>query len=138
MNPPDERTAEGRASADVERLLTYASVRSGGLVGVPAGRPSATHALWLCACSSDDDETPVWLIYESAEGSIGWCRVPDGTEVLDLVDAELYAGGHDHPGNVLAWLHGTLSLAAWEGGSVSGDRAVLDHLAKRVRHFEPY
>jgi len=131
-----QRPSEDPAVADVERLLTAAATRSGGATDVPDGRPAVATAMWVCACETELD-APTWLIYDTADGKVGWCRVPNGISPLDLVAAELCAGGHDAPESVHAWLQGEWALGSGECGGIDGDRAALDRLASRIRSFQP-
>jgi hypothetical protein len=60
--------------------------------------------------------------------------VPDKIEPLDLVDAQLTAGGHADPVQVLLWLEGKASTPWGHGGSGSGKAAVLEQLLIEIRH----
>lgn len=95
-------------------------------------RPIASHALWICACVTVDD-APTWLIYDTDDG-VSWCRVADGIEPLDLVDARLTAGGHADPAQVLLWLEGKAPSPWADGGSGWGEAAVLGQLLVKMRH----
>lgn len=86
--------------ADVEAILEAVASRSTNTTQLRKRRPAAAHALWLCACETLDD-APVWLIYDSDDEGLGWCRVPDGAEVAGLVDSRRIAGAHTSPDEVL-------------------------------------
>ncbi|HZZ97738.1 MAG TPA: hypothetical protein VFE19_12005 [Jatrophihabitantaceae bacterium] len=91
----------------------------------------APHALWICACVSAD-EAPTWLIYDDLNGEIAWFRVPEQTEPLHLVDAQLAAGGHADPAEVLRWLEGE-ATDPWAGGGAGwGDLAATDALWRKI------
>jgi hypothetical protein len=90
--------------ARVEAILAAASTSSGASPRT-GSRPTAEHALSICACVTSDD-APTWLIYDTDGPGIAWCRVPEGAEPLGLVDARLTAGGHADPAEILRWLEG--------------------------------
>ena len=89
------------------------------------------HAVWICACVTLED-APTWLIYEDRDGGLAWGRIPDGAEASDVVNAEFSAGGHAHPGDVLAWLQGK-AADPWALGDGWGDDGVLAELGRKVR-----
>lgn len=122
---------EDRAVALVERILETGR-RTTPSAGRPMGHVTAAHALWICACITIG-EAPTWLIYETAEEGIAWCRVPDGFSEHDLVDAEVSAGGHADPKDVLRWLQGRWPEPWGNTGSGSGAASVLDQLARKIR-----
>lgn len=97
---------EDPAVAAVEEILDAATA-SGRHRQAPQceGRLEVQHAVWLCACETMDD-SPVWLIYDTADGGIGWQRLPDGSEPAAVVHAEHLSGGHPSPDGVLEWLRG--------------------------------
>ena len=119
------------AVALVERIL-----ETGRRTRPPAGRPieqvTAAHALWICACITIG-EAPTWLIWETAEEGIAWCRVPDGVSEHDLVVAEVSACGHADPKDVLRWLQDRSPDPWGSTGSGSGAAGVLDRLARKIR-----
>ena len=78
------------------------------------------------------DDAPTWLIYDRDEDGVAWCRVPDGIEPLDLVDAPLSAGGHADPSDVLLWLKGD-APDPWASGDGVGDAAVIRELGRQLR-----
>lgn len=86
--------------------------------------------MWLCACVTLDD-APTWLIYDTAEDGLVWCRVPDAIDPLDLVSAQRIAGCHTDPGWVLLWLEGKASDPC--GGDNCGDLVVLEELSRKIR-----
>lgn len=114
----------------VEEIFEAASARSATPAPAPEGRPTARHALWICACVTGDD-APMWLIYDTDEDGVAWCRVPDAVEPRDLVDAALIAGGHADPSSVLLWLLGQ-APEPWAGGESDGDREAIDALGRKV------
>ena len=77
------------------------------------------------------EDRPTWLIYDTNEGEIVWCRVPDAIEPPNLVDARLSAGGHADPGEVLPWLQGSAS-EPWSGGG-GGDEALAREVGRKTR-----
>src|SRR4051794_36290813 len=101
--PARDRTpqsAEDPSVATVEHVLDAVASRVQPPLRPPVGRTAAQHALAICACVSADD-APTWLIYDDPEGDLAWCRVPDGTGPLDLVDVQLSAAGHADPAEVV-------------------------------------
>jgi hypothetical protein len=117
--------------ASVEEILKAASLRRPSRARAPGDRPLAPHALWICACVTTDD-APTWLIYDTDEDGLAWCRVPDAVEPLDVVDSRLNAGGHADPREVLLWLQGR-ALEPWAGGDGGGDAAVIEELGRKIR-----
>lgn len=114
--------------AEVERILAAAaSTYTPSRLADPL---VVEHALWLCACVSEADDCPTWLIHDTVSGGLAWCRVPDGLHIGDLVDARLVAGAHVHPGEVLWWLQGQADVP-WSHGD--GDQAVLSELGRTLR-----
>lgn len=110
---PPEDPAVGPVEEIFGRSATYR-------VPPQSSRPVATkQALWICACVTMDD-APVWLIYEDGDQALVWCRVPDGSDIPDVVDAELIAGGHTDPAGVLEWLEGK-ATHPWTGGGSGWD-----------------
>ena len=118
--------------ANVEEILEAASSRYPSPARAPDGRPLASHALWICACVTMDD-APTWLIYDTDEDGVAWCRVPDAVEPLDLVDARLSAGGHADPSEVLLWLQGRAPEPWAAGGDGGGHAAVIEELGRKIR-----
>lgn len=99
-------------------------------------RVSVGRALSLCACVAWED-APTWLIAETSDGTIGWCRVPARVAAIDLVDAERFGAGHAEPSAVLAWLEGT-SPDPWTVlGDGPDDPDVVDTLTRLIRHEPP-
>lgn len=93
--------------------------------------PVVEHALWICPCMSDAS-TPVWLIYEETEGTLKWCRIPEGSDVSDVVEARFIAGGHADPGSVLAWLRGD-AQDPWAGGGEGwGDDIAAREIGRKL------
>jgi hypothetical protein len=123
-------SAEDPSVAKVEQLLAAAAPATSGQV--PGGRPLVGNALWICACVSFDD-APTWLVYEQADGELSWCRVPDGCEPLDLLEASASAGGHADPESVLAWLEGREADPWGGGGSGWDDGSVLEELGQSIQ-----
>ena len=113
--------------AGVEAILEAVAPRMARPTQFGKRRPGAAYALWLCACETLDD-APVWLIYESEEEGLVWCRVPDGAEISDLVDSRRIAGAHTDPAEVLQWLEGELAAPGdW------GDAVVIETLGRKIR-----
>ncbi|QMW66574.1 hypothetical protein H4N58_00860 [Mumia sp. ZJ1417] len=77
--------SEDQSVALVERILEEAAFRSGVEQPPPGERVTATHAIWLCACETMDD-SPVWLIYATGDGGIGWRRLGE-SDLSAVVDA---------------------------------------------------
>ena len=123
---------EDRAVAPVEALLGRSAIfREVTQPGLRNGPVPTAHALWVCACVTMD-EAPTWLVYEDKDSGTVWCRVPDGADIDDVVDAELIAGDHADPGDVLDWLEGK-APDPWAGGG-EGDRAqVLERFNRALR-----
>lgn len=45
------------------------------------------------------DDAPVWLIPDTSDGKIGWCRMPDGPCSPQYVDeVDVRSGGDPPPG----------------------------------------
>lgn len=118
--------------APVEAILSRAAARSPA-PELPTDGPRlpVVHALWICACVTMDD-APTWLVYVTADGGLGWSRMPDGEEPLDLVEARWETGGHCAPAQVLEWLR-TGEPDGLLQGHGAADRVVVDAIADRVR-----
>lgn len=115
----------------VEEILAAAAAAAGE-VPTEDGRAVADRAVWLCACVADNGpEAPTWVIYDVANGGLGWRLVPDRLDVSDLVAAPVMDGDHVSPEEVLDWLRGAdsgpWSRHAGAAGTVMGD------LARRIR-----
>src|SRR4051812_7935330 len=108
--PPPEDPSVG----PVEQILEAAASRSMEEPRRRDGRIVASHAIWLCACETMDD-SPVWLIYAVGDDGIGWQRIPDDTEEVDVVEAEHLTGCHTAPGDALEWLRGERPYPWWSG-----------------------
>ena len=125
---PPEDPAVGPVEALFNRAANYREFTQ----SMPSNESLATTvALWICACVSMDD-APTWLVYEDGERGMAWCRVPDGVEVSDVVNADVVAGGHADPGEVLAWLEGEAS-DPWAGGGDGSRGRVLDRFYRALR-----
>lgn len=84
----------------------------------------------------------MWLIYDTDDGEVAWCRVAGALErglqgyrgkAPDLVEARLIAGGHAAPTEVLRWLEGA-APGPWGGGGYgSGDESVVHELGSKIR-----
>ncbi|MBO0883394.1 MAG: hypothetical protein J2P17_24280 [Mycobacterium sp.] len=132
---PRPPAREDPAVVLVEQILAAAAAAAGSVDILRKGRLAVTQALWICACLTIDD-SPRWLIYETPNGDLGWNRIPDGADPLDLVETRLIPGGHADPAEVLRWLQGIAS-DPWSGGGYGdGDAGVLDELRTKVR--QPY
>lgn len=118
----------------VEHILSVAAARSPGQVPMRDRKAIVDRAVWLCACVTFED-APTWLIYDTSDGKVGWCRVPDGSDVADLVDAPLILGDHVGPVQVLSWLHDTDEWS-WPGEGAA-DRAVIQELGRKIRALQP-
>lgn len=122
------RGPEDPSVAPVEAILDRVAVRM--CPGGPGPRPVAEHALWICPCVTVDD-APIWLIFDSPDGTLHWCRLPDGSKVDDVLDAQHLAGAHVEPEGVLAWLRGAQSHP-WIAGNGLGDEIAARALGGRV------
>lgn len=122
------RDAEDPSVAPAEAILDRVATRA--TVGPGVARPVAERALSICACVSMDD-TPTWIIYDEPGGTLRWCRVPDGSEVSEIVDARFEAGGHADPRSVLAWLRGE-EPDPWSGGDGWGEDSVVQELGRKL------
>lgn len=125
-----EQSGEDPSVAGVEAILRAAAPAV--QPGPRSARSQALHALWICACVTIDD-APTWLIYDTEDG-VSWCRVADGIEPLDLIDARLTAGGHAEPSRALFWLEGKAADPWGDLGSGWGEAAVLEQLLTKIRH----
>jgi hypothetical protein len=118
--------------AAIEQMLTAAAERSPATVSTRSGKVVADRAVWFCACSTDAGmDAPTWLIYETADGNLGWRRIPLGLDVPDLVEAAEMAGDHVEPEAVLGWLEGA-DERVWPGDDEAG-RAIIADLGRRIR-----
>ena len=90
-----------------------------------------THAVWLCACETLHDSL-IWLVYAVGSNGIGWQRIPDGTDVSDIVDAEHLTGDHPAPEGVLEWLRGEWPDARRGHGPFPEDTFIYEELQRRV------
>ena len=125
-------TPEDPAVADVEQMFEAAAAMLSVAGGRSPARPTATHALWICACVTAD-QAPRWLICDTDKDGIAWRRVPARVEPLELVDARQSAGGHADPKEVLRWLEGNAPDPWANGGSGVGDAAVIEELGRKLR-----
>lgn len=123
---------EDPAVAVVEEILA-AAAGSAGDVPTPDAKLVVEHAVWLCACVTDKD-APAWLIYDTSDGRLGWCRVPDGVEPSAMVETPLVVGDHVDPVQVLDWLKGT--TADPRSDHDSPERAVFAGLARKIRDLQ--
>ena len=110
-----------------DRAATFREVSSNS---PEHARVPAHHALWICACLGHGD-APTWLLHTGADGGLVWCRVPDHTDVLDLVGARQLVGGHSEPGLVLMWLEGDLP-DPFLGDLQQGDLGLLDLIGRAL------
>ncbi|XBB69004.1 hypothetical protein ABFU82_06740 [Nocardioides sp. WV_118_6] len=118
--------------APVEAILSRAAARSPAPeLPTDGHRLPVEHALWICACVTTDD-APTWLVYVTADGGLGWSRVPDGDEPLDLVEARWETGGHCAPAQVLDWLRTGVPDGLLQGHGTA-ERVVVDAIAAHVR-----
>jgi hypothetical protein len=100
-----EHWVEDPSVAVIERILTEAAARSEE-VPKRGGKIIADRAVWFCACATLETYDPTWLIYDTDDGTFGWMRVPDGTNVGGLIRASAMTGDHVDPQQVLDWLQG--------------------------------
>ena len=122
---PPEDAAVGPVEELFNRAATHREFRQ-------SNEPLATtHALWICACVTLDD-APTWLVYEDGDQGMVWCRVPDGMDIPDVVSADVFAGGHADPGEVLVWLEGEASHP-WAGGGHGSRGRNLDRFYRALR-----
>lgn len=122
---------EDPSVARVEAIFELVTGSSSAASTAVGAAPIVPNALWICACVAFDD-APTWLIHDG-DDRVSWCRVPDGVEPLDLVEAQTSAGGHADPTEVLHWLEGK-ALAPWgSGGDGSGNAAAVEELGRRIR-----
>lgn len=117
----------------VEQILSVAVARSAGHVLMRDGRVVVDRAVWFCACVTFED-APVWLIYDTSGGKVDWCRVSDGDNVADLVDAPLITGSHVDPVEVLHWLQNP--DAGPVPGDGSADGAVVQEIGRKIRDLQ--
>lgn len=117
----------------VESILAVATAKSVGDVPMRGGRGVVDHAVWFCACSGLED-APTWLIYETSGGIIGWRRVPDGSEIADLVEASVTTGDHVDPAEVLDWLQDKTAVSV--PGAGPANRAVIREMGRRIRDLQ--
>lgn len=117
----------------VEQILSVAAARSAGHVPMRDGRAVVDRAVWFCACVTFKD-APAWLIYDTSDGKFGWCRVPDGSEIADLVVSPLITGDHVDPSEVLHWLQD--QDAASIPGVGPADNAVIHEMGRKIRELQ--
>lgn len=121
--------------AAVEQILTTAAARSTPPVPRLNDRFSADRAVWVCACVTDfGADAPTWLIVDTDDGGIAWCRVPDGLAVSTFVSAPLVTGDHLHPEQVLHWLEGREDRY-WPGARTA-DSEVVERLGRKIRSLQ--
>ena len=119
----------------VEQILSVAAARSAGQVPMRDGRAVVDRAVWFCACATDSElDAPTWLIYDTSDGKVGWCRVPDDAEIADLVEAPLILGDHVDPAQVLHWLQDK-DADSWPGEGAA-DLAVIEDLGRKIRELQ--
>lgn len=119
--------------APVEAILWAATRPYDAIPLAPADLPHADHALWICACVSEED-APTWLVHDAPADHIAWCRIPSGADVPSLVEARLVAGGHTDATSMLRWLRGEQSQPP---GDVDGDEAVFNELRLLIQRPRP-
>lgn len=117
----------------VEQILPEATAHSAGPVPMSGGRATVDRAVWLCACMTDSEViAPTWLIYDTDDGRLGWCRAPDGVDISGLVSAPVVSGDHVTPEEVLDWLqHGSRSWPNLE----PADASVIQDLGRTIREL---
>lgn len=99
------------------------------------GRAIVDRAVWFCACTTEFEvDAPTWLIYDTSDGKVGWRRVPNGTEIAELVDAALILGDHVDPAQVLHWLQDK-NVSSWPGEGAA-DRAVIQEIGCKIRALQ--
>jgi len=118
----------------VEFILEAATTNAAGQVPTRDGRAAADRAVWFCACVTFED-APTWLIYDTHDGKVGWCRVSDGDDIANLVDSPVITGSHVDPDEVLAWLQSP--DVAPTPGDGSADAAIVRILGTKLRDLQP-
>jgi hypothetical protein len=125
--PPEDPSV-----APVEEILEAAASRSGRQAERRDGRLVVTHAIWLCACETLY-ESPLWLIYAVGENGIGWQRIPHGTDLSDVLEAEHLTGDHPDPAGVLDWLRGEQADPRGGRGQFPQHSYIYEELRRRIR-----
>lgn len=135
MSGMDEREwPEDPAVADVERILAQATRRSPAQVSTRDGKAMADRAVWFCVCSGEDDTwDPSWAVYDTDDGRLGWCRVPDGVEIGSVVDAPRVTGDHVAAIQVLDWATAE-APDPWPGYAPS-ESEIIHHVGRTVRRL---
>lgn len=118
----------------VERILSKAADRAPVEMPVQGRRAIVDRAVWFCACVTDSDaDAPTWLIYDTADGGLGWCRVGGDGDISDFVEAKELFGDHVHPARVEEWLKGVDPDRLFD---LSGaDLVALRELGRRIREL---
>ena len=130
--PPAARAPEDPDAIRVEAFLVDAARSLTLPEGPGEARPRVDDALWLCPRVSHLD-APVWLLCSTLDGAVAWCRVADGIEPLDLVDARSSCGLHVDPAQVLAWLEGRTDRLAYSSSDLRPEaRALADRVRDRL------
>ena len=116
----------------VEQLLALASARSSEVPPTVGSRLSVSHALWLCACETEEPSER-WLIYAIGEDGIGWRRLEPRQVAQDVVEATHLTGDHPSPEAVLEWLRGELRYPRFGPSDFPERDFIYDELIRRVR-----
>lgn len=134
--PRKEKSYQDREEPEIALVEAILGTAVGPMV-IDQGSTQITAArgLWICACVTfQGGPTPTWLIYDTDDDGIGWCRVPDGVEETQVIDARLMFGGHAAPERVLFWLQGK---AAIPFETETDDLGVIAELSELRRKFVP-
>ncbi|WP_182377510.1 hypothetical protein [Nocardioides sp. WS12] len=116
----------------MERILSIATERASGAIPTQGRRAVVDRAVWFCACVTDNGaDAPTWLIYDTDNGGLGWCRVGNDDDMDDLVDAKELFGDHVHPGQVAEWLQGADPRRVFG----LGDAEALRELGRKIREL---
>lgn len=119
----------------IEHILTSAAVRTVAPVATAGDPVMVDCALSLCGCVSFE-EAPIWLIYSTADGRVGWRRIDPELQLADVVEATVLTGNHVDPSDLLRWLHGQIDTRALLDAELQtgADIAAVERLGRMVRN----